>query len=141
MTNETDELWPEGCRLLPLPAVTDARGTLSFLEGGHHIPFEVRRVFWITDVPAGATRGCHAHDTCAEALFVVAGSIRLTLDDGRRRKDVCLNRPDCGVLIPAGVWCELTDFAPGTVCVVAASHPYDGTGYVNRYEDYLSRHV
>lgn len=139
MKNEITEEWPKGCRLLPLPEAADERGTLAFLEGGVQIPFPVKRVFWIYGVPDGKTRGGHAHDTCAEAIFPVAGAFTIELDDGCRRRRVRMNKPNVGVLVPAGIWCNLTDFAPETVCVVAASHPYDAQGYINRYEDYVKR--
>lgn len=107
----------------------DVRGTLSFLEGGIDIPFEVARVFWITDVPENQTRGGHAHWTCHEAVFAVSGSCEIEVDDG----DVCqvfrLEQPNEGLLIPAGAWCELRHFTQGTVCVVMASEHYDPTGY------------
>jgi dTDP-4-dehydrorhamnose 3,5-epimerase-like enzyme len=127
---------PAGVCFLPLKRVQDDRGSLTFLEGGKEVPFEVKRVFWIYDIPEGKSRGAHAHRICHEALFPVSGSFTLMVDDGEVRTSFRMDSPHCGVLIPAGVWCELTDFAPGTVCVVMASHPYMAEGYVNEYNDY-----
>ena len=93
------------------------------------IPFPVQRVFWITDVPEGEVRGGHAHWTCDEAVFAVTGDFEIEVDDGSRRFVTRLSSPDRGLVIPAGVWCELRHFAPGTVCVVMASQPYDASGY------------
>jgi dTDP-4-dehydrorhamnose 3,5-epimerase-like enzyme len=127
---------PAGVCFLPLKRVQDDRGSLSFLEGGKEIPFEVKRVFWIYDIPEGKSRGAHAHRICHEAIFPVSGSFTLMVDDGVYRTSFRMDSPHRGVFIPAGVWCELTDFAPGSVCVVMASHPYLAEGYVNDYTEY-----
>ena len=118
------------CRV-QLPKNVDERGVLSFLEGGSDIPFEVARVFWITDVPAGKTRGGHAHWTCHEAVFAVQGRFEIEVDDGRQREVFVLDAPNEGVVVPAGAWCELRHFEPGTVCVVMASEHFDANGYVH----------
>ncbi len=118
----------------------DARGCLSVVEVARQLPFAVGRVFWITDVPAEARRGGHAHWRCHEALYVASGGVTVVLSEPRRSGDgsgvvqivdhvVELSPTADGVVIPAGVWCELTGFAPGTVLVVLASEPYDATGY------------
>lgn len=120
---------PSGVQLLELPEYVDERGLLCFLEEEKQIPFPIRRVFWITDVPATAVRGGHAHWTCHEAVFAVTGSFEIEVDDGVRRYSTVLDSPHRGITIPAGVWCELRHFEPGTVCVVMASHPYDASGY------------
>lgn len=102
---------------------------MCYLEGDVQIPFTVQRVFWITDVPEGEIRGGHAHWTCDEAVFAVTGSFEIEVDDGNSSFVTRLSSPDCGLTIPAGVWCELRHFSPGTVCVVMASQPYDASGY------------
>ena len=127
---------PGGSRLIPIPSVSDERGVLAFATGGVGIPFPVARVFWIYDVPETQHRGGHAHRTCAEVVFAVRGSFTMCVDDGTSRSEVCLSEPTEGILIPAGVWCELKDFEPGTVLVVLASHSYDAEGYINDYEEY-----
>lgn len=137
MTNEKTDNWPEGCRLLPLPHVADERGILAFLEGGAQIPFDIKRVFWIYGVPAGKTRGGHAHRTCSEAVFPVTGAFTIEVDDGRYVRKIRMECPDTGILIPAGIWCNLTDFSPNAVCVVMASQPYQAEGYINTYEDFI----
>lgn len=126
-----EEIMPQGVSLLQLPQNVDKRGRLAFLEGKTHIPFEVKRVFWITEVPKGETRGGHAHWTCHEAVFPVAGSFEIEVDDGACARTFKMNDSSKGILIPAGVWCELRNFAPGTVCVVMASQEYDASGYAH----------
>ncbi len=100
------------------------------------LPFPVKRVFWISDVPPHCSRGGHAHRTCHEIVFVVSGSCRITVDDGSTSEEVFLDCPYVGLLIPAGVWCTLTDFSPGAACVVLASQPYDATGYIHDYAEF-----
>lgn len=128
---------PEGCRLVRLPMMKDRRGCLSFLQASSDIPFRIERVFWIWGVPEGQKRGGHAHRTCSEVVFPVTGAFTMYVDDRTQRTEVRMDDPSCGILIPAGMWCELSDFKTGTACVVVASHPYDADGYINTYEDYL----
>ena len=140
MTDErTEILLPKGCRLIPIPSVGDERGCLAFAEGESTIPFPVRRVFWIYDVPCEARRGGHAHWTCAEVVVPVQGGFTMYLDDGHVRAEVRLERANVGVLVPAGVWCELRDFRPHTVLVVMASESYDAQGYVHSFEEYKKK--
>lgn len=127
---------PVGCRLIDVAAVGDERGVLSFTECKGKLPFDVERVFWIYDVPQGKARGGHAHRTCHELVFAVAGAFTMRVDDGQTAGEVRMDVPHRGILIPSGMWCELLDFAPGTVCVVLASQPYDPTGYINTREAY-----
>ena len=137
MDNAEAKGLPGGCRLIQLPEIEDGRGCLSFLQGGGNVPFQIERVFWIWGVPPSQTRGGHAHRTCAEVVFPIKGAFTMHVDDGRAQADVVMDSPACGILIPAGVWCHLTDFQPGTVCLAVASQPYDAAGYINRHEDYL----
>ena len=127
---------PRGCRLISLPEHRDRRGCLSIAEWGNGIPFAIERVFWIYDVPEGAERGAHSHNECAEVVVPVSGAFDMTLDDGTMQATVHLDSPRMGVLIPAGVWCRLSGFAPGTVCVVLASHTFNAVGYVHDYATY-----
>ena len=120
---------PLGVKMLQVAQNVDERGQLCFMEVATHLPFEVRRVFWISGVPAGKTRGGHAHWTCHEAIFPVAGSFEIEVDDGEVCCTVAMAHPWEGITIPAGVWCELRNFAPGTVCFVLASEAYDASGY------------
>ena len=118
-----------GVRCLQVPKNVDERGSLSVMEGGVDIPFKVARVFWITDVPAGQRRGGHAHWSCHEAVFAVAGGVSIAIETAEGREEVTLRASNEGVLIPAGAWCELYDFEPNTVLVVLASEHYRPEGY------------
>lgn len=131
------DVLPGGCQLIHLPENKDERGSLAFLQGACEIPFAVERVFWIWGVPDGQSRGGHAHRTCAEVVFPLNGSFTMHVDDGHWQADVRMDSPTCGILIPAGVWCSLTDFQQGTVCLAVASQPYRAEGYINNHEDYL----
>ena len=132
---------PEGVRLIAIPGVRDSRGSLSFMEGEVHIPFPIARVFFLYDIPEGASRGDHSHRSCAEVVFAVHGAFTMEVDDGTQRMAVRMDRPDVGILIPAGIWCRLLDFAEGTVCAVMASEKYDASGYTYSYSDYLKKAI
>ena len=126
-----------GCRLLEFPVVRDRRGNLTAVEGGRDVPFEIARVFFLDLVPAAATRAGHANRVVDQVLVAVTGSFDVTLDDGRRRESVTLNRSSHGLLIPHMVWRELTGFSSGAVCLVFASLPYDEADYYRDYEEYV----
>ncbi len=132
---------PRGCRIIEFPESADDRGALSFAEGAHQIPFQIERVFWIYGVPEGKTRGGHSHSESAEVVVPVTGSFRMVVDDGTHHVEVIMDSPRKGILIPPGVWCDLRDFAPGTVCMVFASHPYNASGYINDYNEYLTEQL
>ena len=131
---------PRGCKLIHLPVRTDKRGSLSFAESDS-IPFSIERVFWIYDVPQGEERGAHSHNDCAEVVIPVQGEFDMTVDDGITCRTIHLNSPHTGILIPAGIWCRLSNFAPGTICVVLASHPYNAAGYTHDYKEYQEQMI
>lgn len=133
-TEELDTI--SGCRLLRAGKVVDDRGILCFAEGDNTIPFEIKRNFWIYGVGQGKVRGGHSHSTCSEAIFPVNGSFDIMVTDGKGSTTVHMNEPSCGILIPAGVWCELKNFSPDAICFVAASQHYDATGYINDFNEY-----
>lgn len=136
----TDELESiSGCRLLATGKIKDDRGVLCIAEGATTIPFEIKRNFWIYGVMQGKTRGGHSHSTCAEAVFPICGSFDIMVTDGERSTIVSMNDPACGILIPAGVWCELRNFSPDAICFVAASQHYDATGYINDFNEYKKK--
>jgi len=137
--HKMEEILQQGYGLVTVPRCDDSRGSLCFAEW-HHLPFEPKRVFWIFDVPAEARRGGHSHETCAEVVFAVQGSFDMTVDTVKHRCTFHMDRPDTGIYIGPGTWCELSAFQPGTVCVVVASDLYDPEGYVNDYETYKLMH-
>lgn len=134
-------IMPRGCRLIDFPESRDERGCLSFAEGMQHIPFQIERVFWIYGVPGDRTRGSHSHNESAEVVVPVNGGFDMFVSDGIREMTVRMDSPRQGILIPPGVWCELRNFLPGTVCVVFASHPYNAAGYIDDFAQYRSELV
>lgn len=124
------------CIKLDLPRVADPRGNLTFVEGGGHVPFDIRRVYYLYDVPGGAERGGHAHRDLQQLIIALAGSFEVVLDDAIERRSVFLNSPAQGLLMPRMVWRELQNFSSGAVCLVLASHPYDEEDYYRDYDAY-----
>lgn len=123
-------------RLIDLPKICDPRGNLSFVEGGRHLPFNIRRVFYIYDVPGGETRGGHAHRKCSIMLVAAAGSLTVRLTDGKDEKTFLLNRSNRGLLIPPGVWDTMEDFTTGTVVLALASHQYEEEDYIRDFDEF-----
>ncbi len=126
------------CRFVDLPKIHDPRGNLSFIEGGNHIPFDIKRVFYLYDVPTGVDRGAHAHKTLHQFLVCLSGSFDVALDDGEKKQLVHLNRPWKGLYIPPMIWASEVNFDPGSVCLVLASDKYDETDYHRDYGTYLA---
>jgi dTDP-4-dehydrorhamnose 3,5-epimerase-like enzyme len=126
------------CKLIDLPKFSDERGSLSFIESFQHVPFEIKRVFFLYDVPGGATRAGHALKTCQQFLIAISGSFEVIIDDGFRRCEYLLNRAYRGLYIPPVFWRELKNFSTGSVCLVLASEPFDENNYFNDYSEFLS---
>lgn len=137
MTIDNTIILPRGCELIELPNVVDNRGKLCFIEGGNHIPFPIRRIFWTYDVAPGHTRGEHAHRTCSMVLFPVGGSYKIELDDGRCRQTLEMAKSNVGLLVPPGVWCRLYDFSHSAASVCLASEVYDADDYIHDYQEFL----
>lgn len=125
----------ENSNILNIPKIHDVRGNLSVVEG-NLIPFEMKRVYYLYDIPGGATRGGHAHIAQEELLVALSGSFEVVLKDGENEKTVMLNRPDTGLLIPKGIWRELQNFSSGSVCLVIASDVFDEHDYIREYSDF-----
>jgi hypothetical protein len=126
----------DDCRLIELPRVHDVRGNLTFIESGRHVGFEIKRVFYLYDVPGGATRAGHALWTCHQFLIAMSGSFDVLLDDGERRRRQQLNRSYHGLYIPPRIWREIENFSSGSVCLVLASSPYDESDYCRDYAEF-----
>ena len=122
--------------LFNLPKIYDIRGNLTFIENQKHIPFEIKRVFYLYDVPAGESRAGHALKECQQFLIAVSGSFDVTVDDGRIKTRFTMNRPYIGLYVPALCWRELDNFSSSSVCLVLASEFYDEAGYIYDYEDF-----
>jgi hypothetical protein len=104
---------------------------------GEDMPFEIKRAYWMYDVPGGECRGGHAHKECFTMLIAVSGSFTVNLDDGKKRRSFLLNHPYEGLIIPTGLWRTLDDFSSGAVCLALASQPYDESDYIRSYDDFL----
>jgi dTDP-4-dehydrorhamnose 3,5-epimerase-like enzyme len=127
------------CRLIQLPEFHDSRGSLTFIEGGNHIPFAIRRIYYLYHVPNRRVRGSHAHKALHQIFIAVAGSFDLTLDDGCGGKvHHHLSRPEKGLYVGPMVWREVANFSRGAVCLVLASEPYDEDDYYRNYDDFVS---
>lgn len=126
----------ERCRIIDLPRITDPRGNLTFIEGGRHIPFDIRRVYYLYDVPGGAERGGHAHKELHQLIIAMSGSFDVVLDDGRQQRRYHLNRSYYGLYVCPMIWRELDNFSSGSVCMVLASNLYNEADYYRDYEDY-----
>ena len=124
------------CRMIDLPRVNDPRGNLTFVEGARHVPFEIRRVFYLYDVPGGETRAGHALKTCHQFIVAISGSFDAVLDDGRQRSRFQLNRSYYGLYLPPRIWRELENFSSGSVCLALASEPYEEAGYYRDYQEF-----
>lgn len=126
----------DDCRVIDLPKIHDARGNLTFIEGMHHIPFDIRRVYYLYDVPGGAERGGHAHIALHQLIIAMSGSFDVILDDGHDKKRVHLNRSYNGLLVGPMIWRELDNFSSGSVCMVLASIRYSEDDYIREYDDF-----
>jgi hypothetical protein len=124
------------CQIIQLPKVADSRGNLTFIESGRHIPFEIRRVFYLYDVPGGESRAGHALKHCHQFLVAMSGSFDVVLDDGVDRRRVHLCRSYNGVHVPPMIWRELDNFSSGSVCVAFASTFFDAHDYYRDYDEF-----
>ncbi len=124
-------------KLIDIPKIEDRRGNLSVVEKDC-IPFDIKRVYYLYDVPSGAYRGGHAHKEQLELLIALSGSFEVILKDGKSTKRVMLNKPDQGLLIPTGVWRELENFSSGAVCLVLASDVFDEDDYIRNFKSFKS---
>lgn len=127
-----------GCRVIDLPKIPDERGNLTFIEGARHIPFEIQRVFYLYDVPGGASRAGHALRTCEQFLVAMSGSFDVILDDGYDKTRYHLNRSYYGLYIPPLTWREIDNFSSGSVCLALASEYYNEADYYREYDDFLN---
>jgi hypothetical protein len=125
------------CQLIDLPKITDPRGNLTFVEGGHHVPFDIKRVYYLYDVPGGAERGGHAHKDLRQLIIAISGSFDIALDDGREKKRFHLSRADSGLFVCPMIWREMDNFSTGAVCLVLASNKYDEADYYRNYDDFI----
>ncbi len=129
------------CEIMNLPKIEDSRGNLTFIEEESQIPFAVKRVYYLYDVPGGSERGGHAHKALNQLIIALAGSFDVELDDGKTRKTFSLNRPYEGLYICPGIWRELKNFSSGSVCLVLASNLYSEDDYYRDYDQFISSYA
>lgn len=126
-----------GWQLIELPKFHDPRGNLSVIEGAADVPFEIKRVFYLYDVPGGASRGGHANKTCHQFLIAMSGSFDVHLDDGIHKASFQLNRSYRGLYIPPNTWRDIDNFSSGAVCLALASHPFSEGEYYREYDEFI----
>lgn len=125
-------------RIIDFPRIHDPRGNLTFVEGMRHIPFDIKRIYYLYDVPGGAERGAHGHRALEQVVIAMSGSFDITLDDGTEKKRFHLNRSYYGLYVPPMTWRELDNFSSGSVCLVLASEVFLESDYFRRYEDFMA---
>jgi len=121
------------CQLIEIPKVHDERGSLAVIEKSS-IPFSIKRVYYLYDVPSDSYRGGHAHKVQESVVIALSGSFEVVLDDGKLKKSVVLNKPNQALFIPSGVWREIENFSSGSVCLVIASTEFEEMDYIRNYE-------
>ncbi len=126
------------CQVIELPKVADPRGNLTFVEGGRQVPFGIKRVYYLYDVPGGAERGGHAHKALHQLIIAMSGSFDVHLDDGRGKRTVRLNRCHLGLYLCPMIWRELDNFSSGAVCMVLASDVYLESDYYRDYAEFIA---
>jgi oxalate decarboxylase/phosphoglucose isomerase-like protein (cupin superfamily) len=124
-------------KIIDIPKINNTRGNIGVIENDT-IPFDVKRVYYLFDVPSGAKRGGHAHKKLKQVILAISGSFDVVLKNGKSKEIVTLNRPDKGLLIENNIWRELENFSSGSVCLVLASEEFSEADYIRNYKDYLS---
>lgn len=126
------------CNLIYLPQMGDRNGHITVVNNDQEIPFAVKRVFYLYDIPGGESRGAHAHGACHQFLVAASGAFEVLLDDGKTKRQVMLNRPNMGLHIPPGIWASEINFSSGSICLVLASEEYSEADYIRSYSEFLN---
>lgn len=129
------------CSIFELPKIKDRAGNITPVHNNIEIPFAIKRVFYLYDIPGGESRGAHAHKECHQFLIAASGSFEVFLDDGRSKKVVQLNRPNIGLHIPPGIWASEVNFSSGSICLVLASQKYNELDYLRNYSEFLRTYM
>jgi len=125
------------CSVIDLGKISFDEGNLTIVEKRKDFPFDVKRVFYIYDIAGGESRGAHAHKECHQFLMAASGSFEISLDDGKFKRQVFLNRPNLGLHIPPGIWAAEMNFSSGAICLVLTSHTYNESDYIRDYAEFL----
>jgi dTDP-4-dehydrorhamnose 3,5-epimerase-like enzyme len=128
----------EQCRIIELPKISDPRGNLTFVEANRHIPFDIKRVYYLYDVPGGSERAGHGHKQLQQLFIAMSGSFDLLIDDGHEKKKYHMNRSYYGLYVCPMIWRDLDNFSSGAVCMVLASDYYDESDYYREYQDFIN---
>lgn len=126
------------CSVIELQRINSRAGNITPVTNNHDIPFDVKRIFYIYDIPGGEDRGAHAHKECHQFLIAASGSFEIELNDGKTKRTVMLNRPYYGLHIPPGIWAAEKGFSSGAICLVLTSHVYEEKDYIRDYQEYLN---
>ena len=125
------------CSIMQLNKIHNPEGNITIIEGNKNIPFDVKRIYYLYDIPGGESRGGHAHKELRQLIVAASGSFDILLDDGMNKRVVKISRPDYGLIIVPGIWRELMEFSSGAICLVFASHKYDENDYLRDYEGFI----
>lgn len=128
----------DDCKVVQLSKIHNRAGNITIIENNLDIPFEVKRIYYLYDIPSNETRGGHAHKELYQLVIGASGSFNINLNDGVNDKTIFLNRPDLGLLIVPGIWRDLSDFSSGSVCLVFASEIYSENDYIRDYDEFLT---
>lgn len=124
------------CSIFELPQIKNRSGNITPVHNSIEVPFDVKRIFYLYDIPGGESRGAHAHKECHQFLIAASGSFEVLLDDGKTKRMIHLNRPNMGLHIPPGIWASEVNFSSGSICLVLASHTYNEADYIRDYNDF-----
>jgi len=125
------------CNLIYFPKIGNRNGSITSINGEVEIPKEIRRVFYLYDIPGGESRGAHAHKDCHQFLIAASGSFEVILDDSKTKRQILLNQPNIALHIVPGIWASEVNFSSGAICLVLASHAYDDSDYIRDYIEYI----
>ncbi len=126
------------CTLIQLPKIINRAGNISPIHNQKEIPFDIKRIFYLYDIPGGASRGAHAHKQCHQLLIAASGSFDVLVDDGKNQRLFQLNRPFWGLHIPPGIWASEQNFSSGAICLVLASTLFDESDYIRNHQDFIA---
>ena len=124
------------CNVIELPKIHNPAGNITILQNGEHLPFDIKRIYYLYDVPGGSERGGHAHKNLHQLIVAASGCFDVIIDDGKNKKIIELNRPNFGLMVIPGIWREIVNFSSGAICLVMASEKYSEDDYIRVYEDF-----